>query len=64
MASQEQPRHPDTPFWKAYGDIAQAIDLEQPDLLSPDLLSPNPRTVSRELLTRTTFQPWTVVTSE
>jgi hypothetical protein len=59
MASQEQPRYRHTPFRKAYGGIAQAVGLEQPDLLSP-----NPRTVSRELLTRTTFQPWTVVTSE
>jgi len=59
MASREQPRYRDTPSWKAYGDIAQAIDLEQPNLLSP-----NPCTVSRELLTRTTFQPWTVVISE
>jgi hypothetical protein len=59
MAGQERPRYRDTPSWKAHGDTAQAIDFEQPDLLSP-----NPRTVSRELLTRTTFQPWTVVTSE
>jgi hypothetical protein len=34
-----------------------AADQESPD----DLLSPNPRTVSRELLTRTTFQPATTL---